>query len=156
MVAFELLWILVLRLLSISSAPSHDHFVPHHRRRAYYRRSHRKVSKNLITILSGLLALTVIATPTFAQTTKSTNIPGASPKANLGGINVDLRIPQRSISEFVARQLQSLLLGVGCPDWNHEDGRWGPSSAGQFDTFLRKTGQVKQYEAMKQPTGNLE
>ncbi len=48
--------------------------------------------------------------------------------------------------------MQNILLGVGCPDWSREDGKWGPSSSAQFAAFLRKTGQTKIYAAMKQPS----
>ena len=100
--------------------------------------------------IAALLALLAFVAPASAQT----STPGAPGGINVDQfkLNADLRIPQRQLPDPVARALQRLLQGVGCPDWNGEDGRWGPSSAAQFDVFLSKTGQIKRYEAMKQPT----
>jgi hypothetical protein len=67
-------------------------------------------------------------------------------------INVDLRAPQPNLPESLVKELQALLISVGCPDWGGKDGKWGPSSAAQFTQFLRKTGQEQTYESMTNPT----
>jgi hypothetical protein len=67
-------------------------------------------------------------------------------------VEVNLMRPQNRIPGRVAESLQGAMKGVGCPDWRREDGQWGPSTAGQFEQYLRKTGQVRRYETMKNPT----
>src|SRR5262245_23247540 len=64
-------------------------------------------------------------------------------------VGVDLRAPQTAarLPVFVAKQLQRLLVGVGCPDWGKDDGKWYASSSEQFRRFLTKTGQMQKYEA---------
>lgn len=69
-------------------------------------------------------------------------------------VGVDLRAPQPNskLPSYVARSVQQLLKLVGCPDWGGVDGKWGPSSASQFERFLQKTGQIQQYEVAKGTT----
>jgi hypothetical protein len=67
-------------------------------------------------------------------------------------LRVDLRRPQANqqlpngLPIAIAKELQRMLLSVGCPDWHLDDGIWGSSSASQFTRFLEKTEQTIDYD----------
>ena len=65
--------------------------------------------------------------------------------------NEETELPD-GLPEAIAKEMQRLLMSVGCPDWRGDDGRWGASSSTQFAEFLRKTGQEEAYEAVKNTT----
>lgn len=67
-------------------------------------------------------------------------------------IAVDLTREQRALDPRHVAELQDVMQLVGCPDWRSTQLQWTTNSAQQFRRFLEVTGQLTEYQSLRQPS----